>query len=138
MAQGVGGGVGDALLCRLLDGRAQAPFAPQTQSERTLRQVARMVSVADLALDRYDGYDLTDWLHAHRCLPERLRSLFFPAAARWRAAQQLTQAVQVVCSSPRLPLRGPSCREQHWSRLSLPGAEMFCGPRTAATDWSEG
>ena len=36
--------------------------------QRDLTDVARAVSIADLAPDRQDGYDLTDWLHGHRHL----------------------------------------------------------------------
>jgi hypothetical protein len=58
----------------------QASRAAARRIERDLREVARLVSVADLAPDRHDGYDLTDWLDAHRRLPEQtLRSLFLPA-----------------------------------------------------------
>jgi hypothetical protein len=36
--------------------------------QRDLTDVARTVTIADLAPDRQDGYDLTDWLHGHRHL----------------------------------------------------------------------
>ena len=48
--------------------------------EQDLIGVARTVAIADLAPSRGDGYDLTDWLDAHRTLPEStLRSLLLPS-----------------------------------------------------------
>ena len=47
--------------------------------ERDLIGVARTVAIADLVPSRHDGYDLTDWLDAHRMLPETtLRSFLLP------------------------------------------------------------
>jgi hypothetical protein len=48
--------------------------------KRDLTRVARAVVIADIAPSRRDGYDLTDWLDAHRRLPyNTLRSLLHPA-----------------------------------------------------------
>ena len=47
--------------------------------ERDLTAVARTVTIADLAPERHDGYDLTDWLDSHRTVrANTLRLLFVP------------------------------------------------------------
>jgi len=50
--------------------------------ERDLTDVARTVAVADLAPERQDGNDLTDWLDEHRHLPRHtLRRMLLPDLA---------------------------------------------------------
>jgi hypothetical protein len=97
--------------------------------QRDLTDVARTVTIADLAPDRQDGYDLTDWLHGHRHLRHHTLQCILLPDVLLADEDQVTRSEHAGATAPRASscvcVRQPAALRPHPSSpLPLPA-----GPR---------